>query len=49
MQEATRLAEQGKLHTRLDPHRFTLDQAEQAYRLIEEGEAKGKVVVTIAG
>ena len=49
MQEATRLAEQGKLRTRLDPHRFTLDQAEQAYRLIEEGEAKGKVVVTIAG
>jgi len=49
LREATRLADQGKLRTRLDPRQFTLDAAEQAYRLIEDSRANGKVVVTMAG
>ncbi|MEW5833495.1 MAG: zinc-dependent alcohol dehydrogenase family protein [Pseudomonadota bacterium] len=49
LREAARLADQGELRIRLDPHRFTLGEAEQAYRLIEDGHADGKVVVTIAG
>lgn len=49
LREAARLADRGELRIRLDPHRFTLGEAEQAYRLIEDCHADGKVVVTIAG
>ena len=48
LREAARLVEQGKLRTHLDPHRFTLAEAEHAYRLIESGAATGKVVVEVA-
>ncbi|HEU4669326.1 MAG TPA: zinc-dependent alcohol dehydrogenase family protein [Dyella sp.] len=48
LREATRLADGGRLSTRLDPHPFTLAEAEQAYRLIEQGGAQGKVVVTVS-
>lgn len=48
LREATRLAGRGQLRTRLDPREFSLAAAEQAYRLIEEGAANGKVVVTVA-
>lgn len=49
LREATRLAEQGQLRTHLDPHRFSLAQAEQAYQLIESGKAAGKVAVDVGG
>ncbi|ODV07966.1 MAG: quinone oxidoreductase [Rhodanobacter sp. SCN 68-63] len=49
LRELTALAEQGQLRTHLDPHRFTLAEAEQAYQLIESGKAAGKVVVDVAG
>nr|WP_211198127.1 zinc-dependent alcohol dehydrogenase family protein [Permianibacter fluminis] len=47
MREAARLADEGALKPRLDPTRFTLDTAEQAYRWLETGAANGKVVVTV--
>ncbi len=47
MQEATRLAEAGKLAPRLDARRFTLGETAEAHRLIEERQAKGKLVIDI--
>jgi len=37
------------LRTHLDPHRFALAEAEQAYQLIENAASTGKVVVDVAG
>jgi NADPH2:quinone reductase len=48
MREATKLVEAGKLVPRLDPHRFTLADIDKAHALIENRQAKGKVVVEIA-
>jgi len=47
MAEATRLAEEGKLHPRLDPRRFTLSNAADAHGAIEDRSAQGKIVVDI--
>jgi NADPH:quinone reductase-like Zn-dependent oxidoreductase len=47
--EATRLAEAGKLTPTLDPRHFTLATAGDAYRIIETGAARGKLVVDVAG
>lgn len=49
MREAARLADAGQLKLRLDPRRFSLDEAEDAYRLLESGGAQGKVVVDVVG
>jgi NADPH2:quinone reductase len=49
LREATRLAEAGKLLPRMDSRRFTLDTVLDAYRLIEAGQAQGKLVVDVAG
>ena len=49
LRESTRLADLGLLRTHLDPHRFALAEAEQAYQLIENAAATGKVVVDVAG
>lgn len=49
LRSATALAERGQLRTHLDPHRFSLAEAEQAYQLVESGKAAGKVVVDVAG
>lgn len=46
--EATRLAEAGQLTVRLDPRRFDLSSAEQAYDAITDRSARGKVVVDVA-
>ena len=46
--EATRLAAAGKLVPSLDPRRFTLDTVSDAYRAIEAGTARGKLVVDVA-
>jgi NADPH:quinone reductase len=45
--EATKLAEEGKLAPSLDSRRFTLDAANDAYRVIEGGGARGKLVIDI--
>jgi NADPH:quinone reductase len=47
LQEATRLAEAGKLRPRLDPRRFTLSNVGEAHDAI--ASAKGKIVVDIDG
>lgn len=47
MQEATKLAEAGKLVPLLDDRKFTLATADEAHDIIEAGEAKGKLVIDI--
>jgi NADPH:quinone reductase-like Zn-dependent oxidoreductase len=47
MTEATRLAEAGKLVPLLDPRHFTLESVGEAYALIRDHAAKGKLVVDI--
>ncbi|ASL46379.1 Phenolphthiocerol synthesis polyketide synthase type I Pks15/1 [Burkholderia sp. AD24] len=48
MREATRLAQTGSLAPRVDPRRFDLSSAEQAYEALVDGTAQGKIVVDIA-
>lgn len=48
LRQAARLAEAGKLVPRIDARAFTLDQVEEAHRLVETRAAQGKVVVTVA-
>jgi NADPH:quinone reductase-like Zn-dependent oxidoreductase len=47
MREATALAEAGALAPTLDPRRFTLDTAADAYRAVADGSARGKLIVEI--
>ena len=47
--EAARLAETGDLVPALDPRHFTLRTVDEAYRVISEGQASGKVVVDVDG
>jgi len=48
LRDATRLAEAGRLTPLLDPRRYTLDTAAQAYLALEQRTATGKVVMDIA-
>jgi NADPH2:quinone reductase len=45
--EATRLAEAGQLAPLLDPRRFTLETVADAYRVITDGTARGKLTISI--
>jgi NADPH:quinone reductase-like Zn-dependent oxidoreductase len=45
--EATRMAEAGQLSPSLDPRRFMLDRIGEAYRLITESQAHGKLSIDI--
>jgi len=45
--EATRLAEAGRLAPSLDARRFTLDTLEEAYGLVTQGGARGKLAIDI--
>ena len=45
LSEATRMAEAGQLSPSLDPRRFTLDRVGDAYHLITEGKAQGKLSI----
>lgn len=47
MAEAARLAEAGKLVPLLDARRFTMESVGEAYALIRDHAAKGKLVVDI--
>ena len=47
MREATRLIEAGKLVPLVDARRFTLETAGDAYVLIRDHAAKGKLVVDV--
>ncbi|MBE1528994.1 NADPH2:quinone reductase [Sphingopyxis sp. OAS728] len=48
MAEATQLVEAGKLVPRLDPRRFTLDEAADAHAAIADRSAQGKLVIDVA-
>ena len=41
------MAEAGRLSPSLDPRRFTLDEVADAYRLIAEGQTRGKLSIDI--
>ncbi len=45
--EATRLAEAGQLVPSLDSRQFTLDMVDDAFRVLTEGPARGKVAVQL--
>jgi len=47
LSEAARMAEAGHLSPSLDPRRFTLNEVGEAYRLIAEGLARGKLSIGI--
>jgi NADPH:quinone reductase-like Zn-dependent oxidoreductase len=47
LQEATKLAEAGKLVPLIDRRSFTMETIEEAYKIIELRIASGKVVVDI--
>jgi NADPH2:quinone reductase len=48
LQEATRLAEAGKLKPLLHSERFTFETALEAHQVVESGKTTGRVVVDIA-
>ena len=45
MREATHLSERGKIAPKIDPRRFTLDTACDAYRAIDARDVDGKLVI----
>ncbi|MBY5590877.1 zinc-dependent alcohol dehydrogenase family protein [Rhizobium leguminosarum] len=47
MREATKLVEAGKVSPRVDPRRFTLDDAASAHELMENRKANGKLVIEV--
>jgi len=47
MREAARLVDEGKVKINLDPRRFTLAQANEAHVALQDGSARGKLVVDI--
>lgn len=49
LREATRLAEAGRVRTLLDARPFDLSTVADAYALVEQRQAQGKVVVSIGG
>ncbi|QEM13256.1 zinc-dependent alcohol dehydrogenase family protein [Mucilaginibacter rubeus] len=48
MQEATKLAEAGKLVPLVDERKFTLATGSQAHDILENGKANGKLVIDVA-
>jgi NADPH:quinone reductase-like Zn-dependent oxidoreductase len=48
LMQVARLADAGKLAPTLDPRTFTLGTANDAYRAMQDGSVRGKVVVDIA-
>jgi len=48
LREATRLSEAGKLTPHVDPKRFTLETVGEAYEVMRNNAAEGKLVIDIA-
>lgn len=46
LRQVNELVEEGKLRPLLDPHAFTFDDAAEAHKLLESGQAFGKIVLT---
>ncbi|SDS66038.1 zinc-dependent alcohol dehydrogenase family protein [Bradyrhizobium canariense] len=49
LREATKMVESGKIETRIDPRRFTLDTILDAYQALKDGTAAGRLVIDIPG
>lgn len=47
LEKIAKLADENKLKPLIDPHRFTLAEADKAHSLLESGQAQGKVVIAI--
>jgi len=47
LREISALVDRGGLSPLVDPRRFTLAEADAAYRVVEEGQATGKVVIDL--
>ncbi len=47
LKQLARMADAGKLKPRVDEHHFTLQETAQAHELLESGQAKGKVVISV--
>lgn len=47
LREATRLVEAGRVKVNLDQRRFGFNEAEQAYDVLAQGAARGKIVVDV--
>jgi len=48
LRAAAKLAEDGKIVPRVDPRRFTLETADDAYRALEQRDVAGKIIVDVA-
>jgi NADPH2:quinone reductase len=48
MSEATAIIEAGKLKPIVDPTNYTFESVEKAYKAVEEGKTKGKVIINIS-
>jgi NADPH2:quinone reductase len=47
LSEIAKIVDEGKLKPLIDPHQFTLETVKEAHDLLESGQAKGKVVISI--
>lgn len=47
LEQATQLIERGKLAPEMDERRFTLATVDEAYRILRDGEARGRLVVDL--
>ena len=47
LREATKLIENGKLKPQIDPENYTLETIADAYQTLEQGKAKGKIIISI--
>lgn len=48
LREATKLVKSGQLNILMDPRHFTLQTVRDAHEAVENGTAKGKIVIDIA-
>jgi len=47
LSEIAKIADEGQLKPRIDPHKFTLETVKDAHTLLETGKAAGKVLISI--
>ena len=47
LEKIAQIVDEGKLKPLIDPHHFTLEEAAEAHTLLESGQAKGKIVISI--
>lgn len=47
LSEIAKIVDEGKLKPLIDPHKFTLETVAEAHALLESGNAKGKVVLSV--